>query len=303
MSFPRAIKRFCAAAILGWALSGCATTGGSPQDPLQPINRAIFGFNESVDEILLKPVAEGYRAALPETVRSGVTNFFSNIEDLWIGANNLLQGKPQQALQDVLRVVINTVFGIGGLMDVAYDEGLDKHNEDFGQTLGRWGVGSGPYLVLPFLGPSTLRDGVARLGVDNAMDPVSTLNDVSTRNSLYATRAVSLRAGLLDAGQVLEQAALDKYRFVRDSYLQRRRNLIYDGDPPDERESQGAAGRAGTTARQAQTPEREYGRDAAPEHPRNETGNRHVKIDAFPAYPGAGVADRGAQAGGAGFIP
>ena len=146
----------CAAALLAGLLSGCATTGGGiARDPLEPINRAMFGFNETFDDVLMKPVAKGYRAVFPEMVRAGVTNFFSNIEDVWIAANNLLQGKPENALQDVMRVAINTVIGLGGLIDVASDAGLDKHNEDFGQTFGRWGVGSGPYVVLPFFGPST----------------------------------------------------------------------------------------------------------------------------------------------------
>lgn len=302
MTLSSAIKRFCAAAVLGWALSGCATTGGAnPEDPLQPINRAIFAFNDTFDEFLLKPVAEGYRAALPELVRTGVTNFFSNIEDVWIGANNLLQGKPEQALQDLLRVVINTIFGIGGLMDVAYDEGLDKHNEDFGQTLGRWGIGSGPYLVLPFLGPSTLRDGVALVGVDNAVDPVWTIDRVSTRNSLYAVRAVNTRAGLLDAARVIEQAALDKYRFVRDAYLQRRRNLIYDGDPPSE------PGRAAATDEATVQQPPDFGRDgmrnAATERPANETANLRFEARTLFVYPGTGAADDAAAASGAGPIP
>lgn len=229
------IGRLCAAFLLAGLLSACATTG-SARDPLQPLNRAIFGFNETFDEVLLKPVAQGYRAALPEMVRSGVTNFYSNIEDLWIAANNLLQGKPENALQDVMRVAINTVIGLGGLIDVASDAGLDKHNEDFGQTLGRWGVGSGPYLVLPFLGPSTLRDAVGLVGVDTAADPVWNASHVATRNTLYSGRAVNARSNALDTVRVMEDAALDKYRFVRDSYLQRRRSLIYDGDPPRERE-------------------------------------------------------------------
>ncbi|OGA44827.1 MAG: hypothetical protein A3G25_08225 [Betaproteobacteria bacterium RIFCSPLOWO2_12_FULL_63_13] len=300
MIFSSAIKRLCAAAVLGWALSGCATTGGAnPADPLQPINRAIFGFNDSFDEFLLKPVAEAYRAALPEPVRTGVTNFFSNIEDVWIGANNLLQGKPEQALQDMLRVVINTIFGIGGLMDVAYDEGLDKHNEDFGQTLGRWGIGSGPYLVLPFFGPSTLRDGVARLGVDNAVDPVWTIDRVSTRNSLYTVRAVNARAGLLDAARVMEQAALDKYRFVRDAYLQRRRSLIYDGDPPSEPEAKRAAAPDETTVRQPPDFGRDDMRNAATERPANETANLCFEASALFVYPGTGAADDAAVASGA----
>ena len=237
MTFFCGIRRLGAAALIAGLLAGCATTGGgSARDPLEPLNRAIFGFNETFDQVLLKPVAQGYRAVLPELVRAGVTNFFSNIEDVWIAANNLLQGKPENALQDVMRVAINTVIGLGGLIDVASDAGLEKHNEDFGQTLGRWGVGSGPYLVLPILGASTLRDGIGLLGVDYAVEPVWNLDHIPTRNTLYAGRAVNSRANTLDAVRILEEAALDKYRFVRDSYLQRRRSLIYDGDPPRERE-------------------------------------------------------------------
>ena len=237
MMVLRSIKRICVAVLLAGLASGCATPGGSSdRDPLEPHNRAIFGFNETFDQVLMKPVAEGYRAVLPEVVRTGVTNFFSNIEDLWIAANNLLQGKPESALQDVMRVAINTVFGLGGLIDVASDAGLEKHNEDFGQTLGRWGIGSGPYIVLPFLGPSTLRDGIGLLGVDYAVEPVWNLDHIPTRNTLYAGRAVNSRANALDSVRILEEAALDKYRFVRDSHLQRRRSRIYDGHPPRERE-------------------------------------------------------------------
>ncbi len=242
MTILHGIRSLCAAALLAGLLSSCATTGGgSTRDPLEPLNRAIFGFNETFDQVLLKPVAEGYRAVLPEMVRTGVSNFFSNIEDVWIAANNLLQGKPENALQDVMRVAINTVIGLGGLIDVASDAGLQKHNEDFGQTLGRWGIGSGPYVVLPFLGPSTLRDGIGLLGVDNAVEPVWNLKHIATRNTLYAGRAVDSRANALDAVRVIEEAALDKYRFVRDAHLQRRRSLIYDGDPPREREPENSS--------------------------------------------------------------
>ena len=237
MTDLRAFRRLCTAALLTGLVSACATTGGgSAADPIEPVNRAIFGFNEKFDQVLLKPVAQGYRAVLPELVRTGVTNFFSNVGDIWIAANNLLQGKPENGLQDVMRVAINTVFGLGGLIDIASDAGLEKHNEDFGQTLGRWGVGSGPYLVLPFLGPSTFRDGIALVGVDTAVDPVWNIKRVPARNTTYSVRAVDARANALDAARVIEEAALDKYRFVRDSYLQRRRSLIYDGNPPRERE-------------------------------------------------------------------
>src|SRR3970040_467620 len=152
MTVLRGIGRLCAVALLAGLVSGCATTGGGrARAPLPPLHRARLGFNERCGEWLMKPVAEGYRAVLPEMVRTGVTNFFSNIEDVWIAANNLLQGKPENALQDVMRVAMNTVIGLGGLIDVASDAGLQKHNEDFGQTLGGWGIGSGPYVVLPFL--------------------------------------------------------------------------------------------------------------------------------------------------------
>jgi phospholipid-binding lipoprotein MlaA len=237
MKVLRGIRRPVAAALLAALLAGCATAGGGiASDPLEPINRAVFSFNEVFDDVLMKPVAKGYRAVFPEIVRAGVTNFFSNIDDVWIAANNLLQGKPENGLQDVMRVAINTVFGLGGLIDVASDAGLDKHNEDFGQTFGRWGVGSGPYIVLPFFGPSTVRDGIALFGLDYQVDPVWNINDVAARNTLYSVRAVDRRTNALDAVQAMEEAALDKYRFVRDSYLQRRRSLIYDGDPPRERE-------------------------------------------------------------------
>jgi phospholipid-binding lipoprotein MlaA len=226
------LKRLAAALITAAILGGCATTGGgNPSDPLEPFNRAMFSFNESVDNAVLKPVATGYRSAVPAVLRTGVSNFFSNLEDVWISANNLAQGKVEDGLGDFLRFAFNSTFGVFGLIDVASDMGLQKHNEDFGQTLGRWGVGSGPYLVLPLLGPSTVRDGLG-LVLDVQADPVSNLGHVPTRNSAYATRVVDRRANLLDTTSVLEEAALDKYTFVRDSWTQRRRSLIYDGSPP-----------------------------------------------------------------------
>jgi phospholipid-binding lipoprotein MlaA len=252
MTAWRGIRRMVAAALVAALLGGCATAGGGiASDPLEPLNRAMFGFNEAFDKVLMKPVAEGYRAVFPEIVRAGVTNFFSNIDDVWIAANNLLQGKPGQALQDVMRVAINTVFGLGGLIDVASGAGLDKHNEDFGQTFGRWGVGSGAYLVLPFFGPSTVRDGIALFAFDYQVDPVWNINDVPARNTLFSVRAVDRRTNALEAVQAIEGAALDKYRFVRDSYLQRRRSLIYDGDPPREPEPEEPASALPAAARAA----------------------------------------------------
>ena len=225
--------RWVAALGLAAMLAGCATDGRHRADPLEPVNRAVFRFNETLDEAVLQPVAKGYRAVLPDLVRTGVTNFFSNLDDVWIGVNNVLQGKLSDGIQDFARVTFNSTFGLLGLIDVATDFNLPKHNEDFGQTLGRWGIGSGPYLVLPLFGPSTVRDGLG-LYADSYGDVIVNLNDVASRNTLYAHRLINTRTNLLDATRVLEEAALDKYRFVRDSFLQRRRNLVYDGSPPAE---------------------------------------------------------------------
>lgn len=222
--------------VLAAALGGCATTGANPHDPFEPVNRPVFRFNDALDTAVLKPVAQGYRNVVPQLVRTGVTNFFSNLEDLWISANNLMQGKVEHGLGDFLRFSFNSTFGLLGVLDVASDMGLQKHNEDFGQTLGRWGAGPGPYLVLPLLGPSTVRDGLG-LVLDIHADLVGNLSHVPTRNTLYATRVVSNRTNLLDTTSVVEEAALDKYTFVRDSWLQRRRSLVHDGSPPREKES------------------------------------------------------------------
>src|SRR5882672_6397553 len=216
-------------------LAGCATSGRNPADPLEPLNRVVFSFNDTADKAVIKPVARAYRAVLPGIVRTGVSNFFSNLEDVWISVNDVLQGKFQQGVEDFTRVLFNSTFGIAGVFDFASDVGLQKHNEDFGQTLGWWGVGSGPYLVLPILGPSTVRDGFGFL-VDTQADLVWRVENVPARNTTVGVRVVARRAELLDATSVIEQAALDKYSFVREAWLQRRRNLVHDGDPPRERE-------------------------------------------------------------------
>jgi phospholipid-binding lipoprotein MlaA len=214
-------------------LGGCATSG-NPKDPIEGFNRAMYGFNEVVDKAVIKPVAQGYDAVLPSPVRTGVTNFFGNIADFFIGVNNLLQGKPGDAASDIGRVLVNSTVGILGLIDVASEMGMEKHEEDFGQTFGRWGVGDGAYVVLPFFGPRTVRD-TAGLVVDVAADPVGNIDHVPTRNTLLALRIVDTRADLLPADKVIEEAALDKYAYVRDGYLQRRLNLIHDGNPPREK--------------------------------------------------------------------
>jgi phospholipid-binding lipoprotein MlaA len=214
--------------------AGCATTpDGDPRDPFEGFNRGIYRFNEAVDEALAKPVATAYRDVVHEEIRNRVRNFFSNIGDVFIGVNNVLQGKFFEGFEDFMRVTFNSTFGLLGIHDVASEMGIEKHNEDFGQTFGRWGVGAGPYLVLPILGSSTVRDGVGT-AFDMYTDPVGEVRPINLRNSLIALRLTGVRADLLEASRILEQAALDKYVFQRDAYLQRRRSLIYDGRPPRE---------------------------------------------------------------------
>lgn len=227
-------NRYTRAALLalsaGIGLGGCAS-GGNPKDPLEGYNRAMFAFNEGVDKYALKPVAQGYETVVPLPGRTGISNFFGNIGDVWIGVNNLLQGKPVNAASDIGRVLVNSTLGIGGLFDVATEMGLEKHDEDFGQTLGRWGVGDGAYIVWPIIGPRTLRDSGGFV-VDAFADPVPYISNVRVRNSLYATRFVDTRASFLPAEKAINEASLDKYAYIRDAYLQRRRSLIYDGAPP-----------------------------------------------------------------------
>ena len=236
MSTTESLKQGLIAALFALLLagvSGCATN--NPRDPLEPMNRGIYAFNDGLDTVILKPVAQGYRAVLPQFVRTGIGNFFSNLDDITVIANGILQFKIPQAVSDLGRFVINSTIGLLGFVDVATELGLEKHNEDFGQTLGYWGMGSGPYLVLPFLGPSSFRDAVGRW-VDSFTDVVWQEDHIRTRNQLYGTRAVDNRSRLLDTEKVLQTAAIDEYAFVRDAYLQRRRNLIYDGNPPPEPE-------------------------------------------------------------------
>jgi phospholipid-binding lipoprotein MlaA len=206
------------------ALAGGCASSNTPGDPLEGFNRAIFGFNEGVDNAILRPVASGYKAVVPEPARDCVGNVFSNINDIFVSVNSLLQGKVGDAVSDACRVVVNTTVGLLGCFDVASKVGLEKHNRDFGQTFGKWGIASGPYLVLPFLGPSSIRDGVGTF-IYSYLDPVWA-DHVPTRNVAYSLRAVNRRSELLDATNVLEEAALDKYSFVRDAYLQRRRGMV-----------------------------------------------------------------------------
>lgn len=209
------------------ALSGCATSS-NPNDPLENYNRAMFSFNDTLDQVALKPAATVYQDVLPSFVQTGIGNFFGNIGDVWTAVNNLLQGKLENGMTDIMRVALNTTIGLLGLLDVGSELGLPKHQEDFGQTLGVWGVESGPYVVLPVFGASTVRD-TAAFPVDFSADLWSHKDPVDVRNIGTGVRLVDQRAALLGASSLLEDAALDKYAFVRDAYLQRRENLVRDG--------------------------------------------------------------------------
>ncbi len=219
------------------SLFGCATgPNANPRDPLEPFNRGVFKFNDAVDTAVLKPVAQAYRDALPDRVRQGIGNFFGNLEDVWSAVNNALQFKGRNAIDSLMRVGVNTFLGWGGIFgifDVATEMGIEKHTMDFGHTLGYWGMPPGPYLVLPLLGSSTLRDTLA-LPVDQKGNLIANIAHIPTRNTAIVVRGIDTRAGLLKASAMLEQAALDRYSFTRDAFLQRRRSVIYDGNPPDE---------------------------------------------------------------------
>jgi phospholipid-binding lipoprotein MlaA len=216
------------------SVGGCASgPNANPRDPLEPFNRGVYRFNDALDTTVLKPVATAYRDVTPVRVRQGVGNFFGNLEDVWSFVNNALQFKGQAAFDSLKRVGVNSVIGWAGIFDVATEMDIEKHTKDFGHTLGYWGVTPGPYLVLPLLGPSTFRD-TAALPVDWKGDIVANVPHVPTRNTATVVRAVDSRAALLKASTMLEEAALDKYSFTRDAYLQRRRSVIFDGNPPDE---------------------------------------------------------------------
>lgn len=227
-----------AAALL---LTGCATTQ-NPQDPLEGYNRTVFRFNDAVDRTVLKPTATAYKNVTPSFMQTGVNNFFGNLSDAWSAVNNLLQGKGQAGMGDVTRFAFNSTFGIFGLLDIASEAGIPKHNEDFGQTLGVWGVPSGPFLMLPILGPSTVRD-TAALPADIGADIWKYKRPDNWRNIGSAIRVVDKRATLLDASSLLEDAALDRYEFIRDGYMQRRQSQVYDGNVPrqDDGDDAGAA--------------------------------------------------------------
>lgn len=228
MSTQSILGRCMGSAVVIALMAGCASgPNANPQDPLEPFNRDVSAFNESVDSMVLKPVATVYRDVTPDLVRTGVSNFFSNLGDVWSFINASLQLRPREASENFLRFGVNTAFGLGGVLDIASEMGIERTRLDFGQTLGRWGVPSGPYLVLPIFGPSSFRD-AAGFSVEARGDLIQGLDSVSTRNALTVLRAVETRANLLRAISMLEGAALDKYSFTRDVYLRRRQSQIED---------------------------------------------------------------------------
>lgn len=217
-------------------LAGCAAAP-SKVDPLEPMNRVLYQIHDVADTAVLKPVAETYVAVIPSLVRTGVSNLFQNIDDLFSALNGMLQGKPDKAGTDFARVMLNTGFGLGGIFDLASQVGMERGNEDFGQTFGVWGFPQGPYLFIPLIGPSSFRDGTG-LVVRTALGPIGYIEEEAVRYSLYVLYGVDTRARLLETTTLVEQAALDKYVFIRNAYLQRRRYLVYDGKPPPETEEE-----------------------------------------------------------------
>jgi phospholipid-binding lipoprotein MlaA len=232
----RGWRLLAALLMAGGALAGCATVpataGQDPRDPLERANRQVFEFNQAIDRTAIRPLAQAYVDYVPDPVRECVNNAFSNLREPSNAVNNLLQGKPSEAAQSAVRLIMNSTFGLAGCFDVVGDTGVPRHPEDFGQTLGVWGFGDGPYLVLPLLGPSSVRD-TTGLGVETVLDPNFYIGVPSIEYSLFAARVFNQRANLLPADALLD-TALDRYLAVRDAYLQRRRNLVYDGFPPME---------------------------------------------------------------------
>jgi phospholipid-binding lipoprotein MlaA len=215
-------------------IAGCATAperSATPEDPLEPFNRGVYAFNDVFDRNIAQPVARGYNAVLPGPVNRGITNFFRNLGEVGVLVNSALQLKPRATAITANRLMINTTFGIAGIIDVAEMMGARRQDEDFGQTLGYWGTGAGPYLVLPFLGPSSVRDGTGLLA-DSTWDPVHAVDDGTTEGALTALRIVDTRARLLGTTGLLDTAAVDPYAYTRDAWLRRRINQIYDGNPP-----------------------------------------------------------------------
>jgi phospholipid-binding lipoprotein MlaA len=223
-----------AAALL---LSACASTPGRPYDPFEASNRVMYAINDPLDKYIAKPIAQAWVDYVPSFIRTGASNYFNNIDDLFSGINGLLQGKLDKAGDDFGRVMINTGFGFLGLIDIASEAGIPRGNEDFGQTFGYWGIPQGPYLFIPLWGPSTVRDGTGSI-LRYWYTPTQLIPDVAVRNVIYGIGAIDARAQALGATSLLEQASIDPYTFVRRSYLQRREYLVYDGKPPPEKEEE-----------------------------------------------------------------
>lgn len=231
MTHLRPFSHLCATLLSAGLLAGCASAPSV--DPLEPMNRKLYQVNEVLDKYAVKPVVDAYVWASPQFVRTGVSNVFNNVSDLFSGVNDLLQAKPRKAVDDFGRVAVNTTVGVVGLFDVASKWGLERGEEDFGQTLGYWGLGQGPYLFLPVLGPSSFRDGsgaAARL----YLDPVNHIDDTGVRNGVKILNVVDQRSQADDSLNIVDNAALDRYRFIRNAYLQRRLYLVHDGQPPRE---------------------------------------------------------------------
>ena len=224
---------FAAAATL---LTGCAM-GPTKSDPFEPFNRAMYAIHEPIDANVVRPAVQAYVDYTPRVLRLAISNVFNNIDDLFSGINGLLQGKPEKAGNDFGRVLINTGFGFGGLIDIASDAGIERGNEDFGQTFGVWGFRQGPYLFVPLFGPSTVRDGTGTV-IRSYLGPVGYVSDVRWRNVIYGVGAVDQRAQALDASSMVDKAALDRYTFIRRAYLQRREYLVNDGKLPPEKEEE-----------------------------------------------------------------
>lgn len=224
--------------IVAWLAAGCASAPGPrvEQDPWESYNRSMHAFNENVDRAVVKPLAKGYETVLPQPIRTGIGNFFSNLDDVVVFFNNLLQRKGARAASDGGRVLVNTTLGLFGIFDVASRMGMRKHDEDFGQTMGYWGTPPGPYFVLPLLGPSTLRDAPARL-VDMQVSPLHLHGDEGVRTGLIALNAVDIRAGLLQSERILDEVGGDRYAVIRDAWLARREYLVHDGKPPGAQEA------------------------------------------------------------------
>jgi phospholipid-binding lipoprotein MlaA len=214
-------------------LTGCSSTSNSSyansKDPFEGFNRGVYAFNDALDRAVIKPVAKGYSAVTPGPVKTMINNFFSNLDDVVVTANDLLQFKFRQAASDGCRVLFNSTFGLLGLINVT--DKLEKHNEDFGQTLGYWGVPSGPYLVLPILGPSSVRDGTGRYA-DTYVNVIDNYKPVRTRNQVLVAEGINKRANLLEQEKIMDEAVIDRYSFMRDAYLMHRQSLVYDGNPP-----------------------------------------------------------------------